>query len=320
MTAVGRRVAAATRVCLKQSGLVLAVVVAALTLQPAAALTSSEAAWYRNEQAATLWSDSGAEAQPYAVIPQFLGFFRLDWPQEPVNGRVFAFYPGDTSGVQPGYVWVDAALLTTMPPPPPGPLARPAVGVSVNGVWLRNHADATLWSGSAADATPFAVIPKFLGLFQVPGSPEARDGRMFVYYPGDSAGVQPGFGWVDLAVVGPADPPTEAGPIVRPPPPLVSEWPRPLEPGSGRVIRRVQTSAPLVALTLDDAIDHGSLDALLARNVKVTLFLTGAWVQARPDTAQRALAEGHELGNHTWGHPWLRAPNSTGLERAPAGA
>jgi peptidoglycan-N-acetylglucosamine deacetylase len=47
------------------------------------------------------------------------------------------------------------------------------------------------------------------------------------------------------------------------------------------------------------------LDVLAQRGAKATLFLTGAWAQARPDTARRAVAEGHELGNHNWGHPWL---------------
>jgi peptidoglycan/xylan/chitin deacetylase (PgdA/CDA1 family) len=81
--------------------------------------------------------------------------------------------------------------------------------------------------------------------------------------------------------------------------------PRPLPPGTGRVLRSIPTDTPLVALTLDDAIDHDALDVLAERGVKATLFLTGAWIQARPDTAIRAVQEGHELGNHTWGHPHL---------------
>jgi peptidoglycan-N-acetylglucosamine deacetylase len=50
------------------------------------------------------------------------------------------------------------------------------------------------------------------------------------------------------------------------------------------------------------------LDILKQRNIKVTFFMIGPNVVAHPEIAQRVLAEGHEIGNHSWTHPQL--PNS----------
>src|SRR5271166_1627688 len=45
------------------------------------------------------------------------------------------------------------------------------------------------------------------------------------------------------------------------------------------------------------------LDILKQRNIKVTFFMIGPNVVAHPEIARRALAEGHEIGNHSWTHP-----------------
>jgi len=47
------------------------------------------------------------------------------------------------------------------------------------------------------------------------------------------------------------------------------------------------------------------LDMLKQRNIKATFFLIGENAAANPDLVRRILAEGHELGNHTWTHPQL---------------
>jgi len=44
---------------------------------------------------------------------------------------------------------------------------------------------------------------------------------------------------------------------------------------------------------------------LKQRNIKVTFFMIGPNVVAHPEIARRALAEGHEIGNHSWTHPPL---------------
>lgn len=68
----------------------------------------------------------------------------------------------------------------------------------------------------------------------------------------------------------------------------------------------VRTSAPVLALTFDDGPDPAFtprvLDALRRHGARATFFMMG-WNCARhPDLARRVLAEGHEIGNHTWTH------------------
>ena len=64
-----------------------------------------------------------------------------------------------------------------------------------------------------------------------------------------------------------------------------------------------------VALTFDDGPDPEwtpqILDILKAKHVHATFFVIGANAQANPDLIQRIVAEGHELGNHTYTHPNL---------------
>jgi peptidoglycan-N-acetylglucosamine deacetylase len=47
------------------------------------------------------------------------------------------------------------------------------------------------------------------------------------------------------------------------------------------------------------------LDLLKARHLKATFFLIGQNVQAHPELVRRIIADGHEVGNHTWDHPQL---------------
>ncbi|MGH9457091.1 MAG: polysaccharide deacetylase family protein [Thermoanaerobaculia bacterium] len=47
------------------------------------------------------------------------------------------------------------------------------------------------------------------------------------------------------------------------------------------------------------------LDVLRDRGVRTTLFLTGDFVDREPDLVRRMVAEGHEIGNHTWSHAHL---------------
>lgn len=67
----------------------------------------------------------------------------------------------------------------------------------------------------------------------------------------------------------------------------------------------------VVALTFDDGPDRRTtpqvLDILARYNAKATFFLIGSNIAGNEDLLQRALAEGHELGNHTWNHPKLTA-------------
>jgi cellulose synthase/poly-beta-1,6-N-acetylglucosamine synthase-like glycosyltransferase/peptidoglycan/xylan/chitin deacetylase (PgdA/CDA1 family)/spore germination protein YaaH len=64
-----------------------------------------------------------------------------------------------------------------------------------------------------------------------------------------------------------------------------------------------------VALTFDDGPDPKwtpkILDILKAANVKAAFFLVGANAEKYPDLVRRIVAEGHEIGNHTYYHPNL---------------
>ncbi len=61
-----------------------------------------------------------------------------------------------------------------------------------------------------------------------------------------------------------------------------------------------------VALTFDDGPDPevtpAVLDALAKHGARATFFSIGRALEAHPEIARRAVAEGHELGNHTFGH------------------
>ncbi len=45
------------------------------------------------------------------------------------------------------------------------------------------------------------------------------------------------------------------------------------------------------------------LDALKERDLKVTFFITGDFVERNPNNFERIIAEGHEIGNHSTTHP-----------------
>ncbi|MGH6829247.1 MAG: polysaccharide deacetylase family protein, partial [Rhizomicrobium sp.] len=75
------------------------------------------------------------------------------------------------------------------------------------------------------------------------------------------------------------------------------------------VIRRVGLEAKKIALTFDDGPDSvwtpKILDILRRKHVTATFFVIGANMEAHPSLVQRILAEGHEVGNHTYTHPNL---------------
>jgi peptidoglycan-N-acetylglucosamine deacetylase len=73
---------------------------------------------------------------------------------------------------------------------------------------------------------------------------------------------------------------------------------------TGDVVCRVETTAPLVALTFDDGPTARGLDAVLPLlhryQAKGTFFMIGKL--AEPPLVARVVAEGHEIGNHSFHH------------------
>jgi cellulose synthase/poly-beta-1,6-N-acetylglucosamine synthase-like glycosyltransferase/peptidoglycan/xylan/chitin deacetylase (PgdA/CDA1 family)/spore germination protein YaaH len=75
------------------------------------------------------------------------------------------------------------------------------------------------------------------------------------------------------------------------------------------VIARRGDIAGKLALTFDDGPDPDwtpqILDILKDKGVKASFFIIGQSAAAYPDLLRRVLAEGHDIGNHTFSHPNL---------------
>ena len=75
---------------------------------------------------------------------------------------------------------------------------------------------------------------------------------------------------------------------------------------TGEAVCRVETDAPLVALTFDDGPTNGGLDRVLPilerHGARATFFLIGAEMERRPGLARRIAEAGHEIANHSYSH------------------
>jgi len=74
-----------------------------------------------------------------------------------------------------------------------------------------------------------------------------------------------------------------------------------------QLIRKINTSNKVVALTFDDGDYSGNLSRIvqiLSENDALgTFFLTGLGVEAHPELIRNILAQGHTIGNHSYSHP-----------------
>ncbi|HOG45854.1 MAG TPA: polysaccharide deacetylase family protein [Anaerolineae bacterium] len=79
----------------------------------------------------------------------------------------------------------------------------------------------------------------------------------------------------------------------------------------GSLVQRVETAEPLVALTFDDGPTPGHTEEVLAllraQGVRATFFLIGKEVEANPTQARLIVADGHQVGNHTYSHATMVA-------------
>jgi len=82
---------------------------------------------------------------------------------------------------------------------------------------------------------------------------------------------------------------------------MVTEFPSPW------VITRYGSAPGKIALTFDDGPDPQYtaqiLDELKKANAPATFFVVGLSGELHPDLLKREIAEGHEIGNHTFTHP-----------------
>ncbi len=95
-----------------------------------------------------------------------------------------------------------------------------------------------------------------------------------------------------------------------------------IDPDSGDIVDQTYTAMPMsyviqrfgalpnkIALTFDDGPDPrwtpAILDILKQKGVRATFFVIGENAGSNPDLVRREVAEGHDVGNHTFTHPNL---------------
>jgi len=81
----------------------------------------------------------------------------------------------------------------------------------------------------------------------------------------------------------------------------------------------VHVDGPYIAMTFDDGpsakLTPKLLDLLAAHHIKATFFVIGENVVEHPEIVARAAHEGHEIGNHSWSHPYLAKMSDEGVRR-----
>jgi peptidoglycan/xylan/chitin deacetylase (PgdA/CDA1 family) len=84
----------------------------------------------------------------------------------------------------------------------------------------------------------------------------------------------------------------------------------------GRTDWQGPRDTPSVALTFDDGPSADTdliLNVLGEHKLRATFFMIGHQVELHPQVARRVVAEGHEVGNHSYSHPiyLFRSPRET---------
>ncbi|MGI9086595.1 MAG: polysaccharide deacetylase family protein [Chthoniobacterales bacterium] len=81
----------------------------------------------------------------------------------------------------------------------------------------------------------------------------------------------------------------------------------------------VHVEGPYVAMTFDDGpspvLTPKLLDLLAEHHMKATFFVIGQNAAEHPEILQRAVREGHEIGNHSWSHPNLAKMSDEAVRR-----
>lgn len=85
------------------------------------------------------------------------------------------------------------------------------------------------------------------------------------------------------------------------------------------IYRKNENDYMKIALTFDDGphprYTPKILDILEEYGVKATFFVVGVNAEYYPDTMEKIIEKGHEIGNHTYSHPHVSCLNSETLER-----
>lgn len=82
--------------------------------------------------------------------------------------------------------------------------------------------------------------------------------------------------------------------------------------------RQIDPARPMVALTFDDGpyapVGNQIMDSLAQYGGKATFFVVGSRAAAYKTELQRMVAEGHEIGNHTYDHKYLTKLNGAQIQ------
>jgi cellulose synthase/poly-beta-1,6-N-acetylglucosamine synthase-like glycosyltransferase/peptidoglycan/xylan/chitin deacetylase (PgdA/CDA1 family) len=98
---------------------------------------------------------------------------------------------------------------------------------------------------------------------------------------------------------------------------IVKESLERVSPGK-KLIASPYVSEHLLAITFDDGPDskitNKILDILRTKSVKATFFVVGKNALQNKEILQRAYDDGHDIGNHTYGHPRVSELSTSDLE------
>ncbi len=116
----------------------------------------------------------------------------------------------------------------------------------------------------------------------------------------------------------PQSQPAQSGPTVRR---LNEPSSMPSVPPSGARLtyNSIKTDQKVLAMTFDDGPHPSNTPRLLKilrdRNIKATFYLVGKNAKAYPSIVRQMVAEGHEIGNHTWTHGSLTSMSDEQIRR-----
>lgn len=80
----------------------------------------------------------------------------------------------------------------------------------------------------------------------------------------------------------------------------------------------IETDEKVVAMTFDDGphpkLTPKLLDILKERGIRATFYVIGRNAAEYPEIMKRMIDEGHEVGNHTWTHPYLTRLSTSSVQ------